>query len=340
MTRGMILGRFLPPHLGHLYLAEFARGVVDRLTIVVASLPAEPIPGELRARWMRELVPDARVVLLDEGLPPDPGADPDGWARWRAALCRVLPDPPGLVFGTGDGGGRLARALGAEFVPVDRAPSVAPASGAMIRRDPVRHWDCLPPCVRPRFVRRVCVFGPESTGKSTLARRLAGHFGTVAVPEYARTLVEARGDLDAEDVGRIARSQVAAEAALARLARGGLLICDTDVLATTIWADVLYGSCPGWVRRAAEGRSYDLYLLLDVDVPWVADPARCLPAGRSRFHALCRRALESRGRPFVAIRGTWDERFAAAVAAIERVLAAPPRRLPLRPDPERLVGPP
>ena len=72
MTTGMLLGKFLPPHLGHVYLGEFAGCYVDHLTIVVGSLTREPIPGELRFRWMRELFPANHVVHLTDDLPLQP----------------------------------------------------------------------------------------------------------------------------------------------------------------------------------------------------------------------------------------------------------------------------
>ncbi len=320
MTTGMLLGKFLPPHLGHVYLAEFAGRYVDRLTVVVCSLVREPIPGELRFRWMRELLPFDNVVHLTDELPQEPSEHPDFWALWRASLTRVLPGRPDYVFASEDYGRKLAEVLGGTFVPVDRARQALPVSGTAVRTDPLRHWDHIPRPVRPYFVRRVCVFGPESTGKSTLARRLADHFGTALVPEYARTLIESQqGRLEPADMERIARGQVASEEALARNARR-VLICDTDVLTTRIWSEVLYGACPEWVRQQAEERRYDLYLLLDVDVPWVADVARYLPEGRRAFFDRCRAELEARGRPYLHVRGGWDERFAQAVAAVERLL--------------------
>jgi HTH-type transcriptional repressor of NAD biosynthesis genes len=322
MSTGMLLGKFLPPHLGHVYLVEFAHHFVDRLSVVVCSLEREPILGELRYRWMRELFPFDNVIHLTDELPQEPCEHPDFWGLWRAALTRVLPVRPDYVFASEDYGWKLAEVLGARFVPVDRARSVVPVSGTAIRRDPRAHWDYLPRCVRPYFLRRVCVFGPESTGKSTLARRLADHFGGGLVPEYARTLLEAQhGRLHADDIPRIARGQVASEEALARNARG-VLFCDTDVLTTLIWSETLYGSCPEWVRQEAERRAYDLYLLLDVDVPWVGDVVRYLPEDRRAFFERCRRELEVRGRRYVHVRRSWDERFETARRAVAELLPA------------------
>jgi HTH-type transcriptional repressor of NAD biosynthesis genes len=323
MKRGMVLGKFLPPHLGHLYLCEFAERACDDLTVVVGTLAREPIPGDLRFRWMRELLPGARVVHLTDENPQDPSEHPDFWAIWKASLERVLPHPVDYVFASEPYGHKLAEILGAEFVPVDVARAAIPVSGTGIRAAPLAHWEHLPRCVRPWFVKRVCVFGPESTGKSTLAENLAKRFNTVCVPEYARTFLEPReGRLVHDDMERIARGQIASEDALARSA-DRVLFADTDVLLTTLWSRTLFGACAPWIEQQAEARTYDLTLLTDVDVPWVADPVRYLPDDRRPFFERCEAELRRLGRPYLVIRGGWDERLEIAVTAVQSLLNGP-----------------
>ena len=323
MTVGMILGKFLPPHAGHLYLAEFARRFADELIIVVGTLANEPIPGELRFQWMRELVPSARVVHLTDENPQDPSEHPAFWDIWRESLLRVLPRRPDLVFASETYGARLARELGATFVPVDPARSAIPVRATDVRRDLRAGWAHLPPPVRAHFTKRICIFGPESTGKTTLAEGLAAHYQTAWVPEYARTLLEHRdGEVEAGDMLTIARGQLAAEDALARTA-GPVLFCDTDALATTIWSRALFGACDPTLDALATSRRYDLHLLLDVDVPFVEDPVRYLPERRAEFFALCEHALRTSGRRYVTLSGAWDDRFTNAVAAIDALLAEP-----------------
>ncbi len=168
-------------------------------------------------------------------------------------------------------------------------------------------------------LRRICLFGPESTGKSVLAGRLAAHFGAAAVPEFARRyLVQERGACRLSDILEIAKGQAALEDSLAP--DSGLLICDTDPLLTCIWSEMLFGTVEPEVWAFVRSRPRAFYLLLDIDVPWVDDGQRNFAddASRARFFALCRDTLRREGQEFAVISGDYDARFAAAVRAIEQ----------------------
>ncbi|OSC40568.1 nicotinamide-nucleotide adenylyltransferase [Mycobacterium decipiens] len=323
MTHGMVLGRFLPPHAGHVYLCEFARRWVDDLTIVVSVQTADPISGTQRVAWMRELFPFDRVVHLTVGNQRHPSERPPSWDIWKAMLERVLPRRPDFVFASEPYGADLAKILGARFVAVDQARTIVPVSGTGIRADPLAHWQHIPRCVRPAFVKRVSIIGPESTGKTRLARTLAEKLRTKWVPEWANTLREHNGgSLVGLDWTEIVRGQFASEEALARNA-DRVLICDTDPLATTVWADFLLGSCPQKLRNLA-WRPYDLTLLTKPDLPWNADRPRHLPGESVDFFARCELALREAGRPFVVVSGGWEKRISTALHAVEEL--APSRR--------------
>jgi HTH-type transcriptional repressor of NAD biosynthesis genes len=175
--------------------------------------------------------------------------------------------------------------------------------------------------------RKVVLTGPESTGKTRLAARLAARFGSVWVPEFARPYLDLRNSqrppggrvCEEEDLLPIATGQIAMEEALAQQARC-VLICDTDPVTTVVYADHYFGRCPQAVVDAAAARRYDLTLLLGVDVPWVPDPQRDRPQAREEMLALFRAGLERFGRPYLEIGGDWAVREAAAVAAVERLL--------------------
>jgi HTH-type transcriptional repressor of NAD biosynthesis genes len=177
-----------------------------------------------------------------------------------------------------------------------------------------------------RDVKRIVIFGTESTGKSTLAERLAAHFGEPWSREYAREFWDARGGrITAADLDAIGRGQIANEEAAAAQARR-MVFEDTDLLTCTLWNDALFpGACPAWVREQAEVRARHVarYLLCDADVPFVADPQRCFPdeASRARARNVWRDALVTRGLPFVEIRGAWAERERRAITAVEEILS-------------------
>ncbi len=175
-------------------------------------------------------------------------------------------------------------------------------------------------------VRRIAVFGTESTGKTTLAQRLAAHFGEPWSPEFVREFWELRdGKIAAGDLGTIALGQMANEDFAMERARRAMF-CDTELLTCVLWNDLLFpGRCPEWVRKEADARAreFSLYLLCDTDVAFAPDPQRCFPdeVGRAMCRRVWREALESRGLPFVEIRGDWATREATAIAAVESVLA-------------------
>lgn len=172
---------------------------------------------------------------------------------------------------------------------------------------------------------RIAVFGTESTGKTTLAERLAAHFRAPWSPEFVREFWDLKeGKIAGGDLGTIALGQMANEDR-ADAAASRLVFHDTELITNTLWADLLFpGECPDWVRVEATARSrrYGLYLLCATDVPFAPDPQRSFPEASDREKAgmLWREALEKRGLPFVEIRGSWPEREAAAIKAVAGIL--------------------
>lgn len=312
---GMVLGKFLPPHKGHMYLIDFAKNFVDELTVVVGTLKAEIIPGELRYQWMKELYPEVNVVHLEDENPQCPEEHPDFWGIWQRSLLNVLPYEVDYVFASEAYGAPLADVLDAQFIPCDEKRALFPISGTDIRNDVYQNWDFIPQNVRQYFTKKVCVFGPESTGKSTLARDLAKHYQTNFVPEYARTFSDAmKRDFKYEDMEDVGRGQVASMNSLIGLANK-IIFSDTDLLTTRIWSEWLFAKSFDFLNSTSQ--EFDLYLLLDTDVPWIDDEIRYFPEKRQEFFNDCREALETKSLPYVIISGDWDQRFNRAVTAVD-----------------------
>lgn len=173
-------------------------------------------------------------------------------------------------------------------------------------------------------MKRVVLIGSESTGKTTLAQRLAEHYHVTWVPEFVREYADRKGGtLEFSDHGPIARGQISLEdeyrtAALDR--HDALLVQDTDLLSTAVYCEHYYGTCPGWIQDAAGQRRPDLYLLFDIDLPWTADPQRDRGHMRAEMHALFRDAVERSGAPYVIVSGGGEHRFTAARDAIDNLL--------------------
>ncbi|MEH3047799.1 AAA family ATPase [Sphingomonas adhaesiva] len=166
-------------------------------------------------------------------------------------------------------------------------------------------------------LRTICLHGPESTGKSTIAPRLARYLGAEVVDEYGRTWAEANGtDMTMADLVHIAQEHDAkAQAAVAR-SHGAPVILDTDPLMTAVWADMLFARRDPWFDRW-QGTA-DLYLLFDIDLPWVEDGTRMFGRAedRRRFFDRSRAELDRRGVRWAIVSGEGACRYRSALRAI------------------------
>jgi len=157
---------------------------------------------------------------------------------------------------------------------------------------------------------KIAVVGPESTGKSTMANYLATELNTLCVPEYARFYCE---DLNRqytlEDEVNMYHGQRALEEAIATRVTNNILICDTTILTVKIWCDHLFNHTPQNVVEEIKSRKYDLYLLLDIDLPWQDDPLRDFPTEREHFMKVWKAELEAINANYQIISGTDQDRL-------------------------------
>jgi NadR type nicotinamide-nucleotide adenylyltransferase len=178
----------------------------------------------------------------------------------------------------------------------------------------------------PCNCKKVVLFGPESTGKTTLAKQLASHFNSDWVPEYARAFLQNKWDktneiCSKEDLLIIAAGQMALENQKASNTNS-ILFCDTDLLVTKIYSEVYFnGYCDPDLHHFAVNNHYDLYLLLDIDIPWVADDLRDKPEERDQMLIQFKKARQSLNRPYVLIQGQGEDRFQCAIQAIQSQFA-------------------
>ncbi|WP_394552727.1 AAA family ATPase [Agromyces sp. MMS24-JH15] len=327
---GLVIGKFYPLHVGHSHLIRSALRACDAVTVEVLGSSVESIPYGLRAAWVREEHPTARVVAALDDLPVDLGSD----AAWQAHTALIAALAGGSAAGRVDAvfssdayGEELAARLGATWVQVDPGRRVNPISGTAVRAAPAERWYELPSATRAGLAARIVVLGAESTGSTTLASALAERLGTEWVPEYGREYSTARdGGLDApwrsDEFDLVVDRQLALEQAALRRIPAPVLVCDTDVLATAIWHERYVGRPAPRILARADAHRPDLYVLTGDEIAFVQDGLRDGEHLRHGMQQRFRDVLAARTVPWIEVRGSVAERVDAALPAIEAAVAA------------------
>jgi len=171
---------------------------------------------------------------------------------------------------------------------------------------------------RQGMIRRIAITGPESTGKTWLASKLAEHVNTAWIPEFARGyLFELNRSYNYDDLLHIAQNQYSQNSS-SRVQARDFLFCDTELIVTKIWCNVKYGRCHPWIEQHILKQNFDLYLLTDIDLPWEPDPQREHPGLRDHLMDLYLKELRHYQFPFSIISGQKDARLKNAVEAIRQ----------------------
>nr|WP_193212474.1 AAA family ATPase [Luteolibacter marinus] len=312
---GVVIGKFLPPHRGHRFLIETALDHCERVVVIVCGKPGDPIPAEIRAGWLREIVPGAEVMVIDDRY------DENDSKVWAENTIRWLGSAPDAVFTSEDYGDCYAAHLGCEHVMVDRERLTVSCSGTAVRGDPAAMWDYMDPPLREWFAKRVVIVGAESTGTTTLARDLAAELRTGWVAEYGREFSagkQACGDncWDSAEFLEIARKQTCRENAAARESNR-ILVCDTNAFATVLWHRRYMGFDDERVTRFGRQAKADLYLLTGDEIPFVQDGLRDGEHIRHEMHRWFVDALSGQEVPWRLVSGSRRKRIRLALEAID-----------------------
>lgn len=171
----------------------------------------------------------------------------------------------------------------------------------------------------PRIA-KIAITGPESTGKTMISEELANHYRTVWVPEFARYyLKKIDRPYNYDDILEIATSQQKSEMALKKIANR-ILFSDTELLVTKIWCEVKYQKCHPRIIQNIEKQDYDLYLLMNTDIPWVDDPMREHPGLRDWLFLLYKNELEKYRFNFRIVTGTGNDRLKNAIKFVDELV--------------------
>lgn len=311
-ARGVVVGKFLPPHGGHKHLIDTARARCARLEVLCCVKADDPIPGELRVAWLREIHPDCLVHFVVDTLADD---DTPGWT---ANTIRILGGAPDAVFTSEDYGPGYAALMGAHHVMVDRERERVPISATRVRAAPLAHFAFLEPCVRAYYTVRVVVLGAESTGTTTLSQDLAARFGAPWIGEYGRDY-PVPAEWRTEDFVAIANEQACREDAAAR-SGDGLIVLDTDAFATSVWHWRYMGFRSSEVEAIHPEHPATITFLTGDEIPFVQDGTRDGEHIRHEMHKEFQRRIEEEARAFTLLLGSRADRLTQATSILRRKL--------------------
>jgi HTH-type transcriptional repressor of NAD biosynthesis genes len=320
MKRGLVIGKFLPIHQGHIALIEFAAAQCDELIVSMSYTLKDPIPAALRFSWIAELFHDNPKIqpnLLVDDFDDESLSLPERTQIWAEVIRKKYP-PIHLLFSSEAYGDPFARNLNAAHIEFDPARKMFPVSGSQIRANPFQYWNFIPEVVHPHFVKKVCFYGPESTGKSTMASTMAKKFNTEFVPEVAREML-ITNDFSIDDIIRIGKAQTQRVHEKTRTANK-ILFCDTDLITTQIYAQHYLGTIPPILYDLEKEVNYDIYFFMDIDTEWIADGLRDLGHRRQEMFDLFRKALHDRNIPYIFLTGDREKKEELVINTVKALL--------------------
>jgi NadR type nicotinamide-nucleotide adenylyltransferase len=172
-----------------------------------------------------------------------------------------------------------------------------------------------------KAIKKIAIVGPESTGKSTITPQLARHYQTLWVAEFARYYCAAlTGPCTLQDEINMFHGQLALEDSILAMAEKDFIFCDTTFLTVKIWSDEMLGFSPQIVLDTLLSRPYDLYLLMDIDLPWTEDPLRDFPHKRDYFMQVWKDELAALGAQYVLVSGSEQTRLRNAIKIVDEFL--------------------
>lgn len=333
-TVGFFGGKFLPFHLGHAYVILSASNQVDELYVILSSSKKRDkeacerdgikyIPADVRLSWLGEFANDLENIKVIH-VEDDQGDEDYDWKQGAKVIKEAIGKPIDFVFSSESKYDEIFKKYypKAKHVVIDEKRNAVNISATEIRRDLYAHWDKLPNCVRGYFAKRVAIIGTESTGKSTLVKKLAKYYNTNYVHEVGRDYCKKYSNLLTEEMFNF----VAMEHALLQRKKAEesnkVLFVDSDATVTQYYLDMYFrGKKSPLIEEAIKLQNYDLVIYLEPDLPWIADGYRFAGEQNQRIenNDRLKRMYQERGIKFEVVKGSYTERFNRARELIDNM---------------------
>ena len=321
MKKGFVFGKFLPLHKGHLALFDFAIKNCDKLYVIICFTGKESIDHIIRKQWLYQslnIYPSAELVSFgyDENeLPNTSVSSKEVSKKWAAAFKKILPDID-IVFTSEKYGTYLAEYMHIEHLPFDEPRLMVPISGTAIREKPLSNWEYIPEQVRPYFLKKICIVGAESTGKTTLTKRLGENYRTAYVPEMAREIIEETDKCTHDDLLKIAALH-AQQIVSKTIVSNKFLFVDTNLAITKSYSQFLFNKdllVEPWIEEANQ---FHLHIFLEPDCDYVQDGTRLSIIERNKLSDHHKQFFQRSSIPFFPVGGNWENRFAESCKIID-----------------------
>ncbi len=320
MKRGLVIGKFMPVHAGHIALIQFASSLCDELIVSMSYQADDVIPGHLRFSWLQEIFkdnPKVKPAMVKDDFDDDSLPWPERTKVWAEFLKKRY-GKIDVMVSSEEYGTFLDEHLGAVHIPFDPARKQIPVSATLIREKPFTYWEYIPAVVRPYFVKKICFYGPESTGKSVMAKQLAAYYHTEFVPEVAREIVSSN-EFTIDEIIKIGYAQTERIIEKAKTANK-ILFCDTDLITTQIYCRHYLGIVPDVLYELEKKITYNQCFLFDIDVPWVGDGMRDLGDSRQVMLEIFKHELEIRNISYLLVKGDYKERERFLISELNKIV--------------------
>lgn len=324
MIKAFVFGKFFPFHKGHEAMINYALTKCDFLSVLICCSDKESISGSIRRDWIVQSFEKVKSIeiltfdYLESEFPNTSESSLEVSWIWSKKFKELFPDC-NLLITSEEYGNYVATYMNIEHLSFDASRQFFSVSSSLVRKDLFSFWSFLPDSVKRSFALKVVLLGTESTGKTTLTRRLAEFFNCSWVAETAREIIENSNSFSREDLKHVAIEH-AKRIEEQEVGNSPLIIIDTDMHITMSYSRFVFGSELELSERIRCANNANLYFYLNNDAEFIQDGTRLDEEYRNLLDRSHRQTLKDSSIECIELTGNWDARFDKACDEIRNLI--------------------